>query len=121
MRKNKIKFAESLNEIDDDLAEVEPEVLEEQNRLEDPDCDDIVKVTRLSKQYPNGFTAIRNNNFGVKKGEIFGLLGPNGSGKSTTFNIITSSIPKTDGSVKLKNIEVDKGIMDIYQNVGICP
>lgn len=50
----------------------------------------------------------------MKKGEIFGLLGPNGSGKSTTFNIITSYIPKTDGSVKLKNIEVDKGIMDIY-------
>lgn len=41
-------------------------------------------------------------------------MGPNGSGKSTTFNILTSLIPKTLGSVKMKEIEVNKGIMDIY-------
>lgn len=50
-----------------------------------------------------------------------GLLGPNGAGKSTTFNILTSLIPKTSGSVKMKDIQVNKGIMDIYQYVGICP
>jgi len=43
-----------------------------------------------------------------------GLLGPNGAGKSTTFGILTSLIPKTSGSVRMKNIEVNKGIMDIY-------
>lgn len=43
-----------------------------------------------------------------------GLLGPNGAGKSTTFNILTSLIPKTFGSVSMKDIEVNKGIMDIY-------
>jgi ATP-binding cassette, subfamily A (ABC1), member 3 len=57
----------------------------------------------------------------VNSGEIMGLLGPNGAGKSTTFNILTSYIPKTEGSVKLKGIEIDKGIMDIFSNVGICP
>lgn len=39
--------------------------------------------------------AIKDSTFAVNKGEIFGLLGPNGSGKSTTFNILTSLIPKT--------------------------
>lgn len=107
--------------IDDDDYLYEPEVLEEEKRLENPECDDMVKVCRLSKQYPNGFTAIRNNNFGVKKGEIFGLLGPNGAGKSTTFNILTSLIAKSSGSVKLKNTEVNNCIMDIYKDVGICP
>lgn len=43
-----------------------------------------------------------------------GLLGPNGAGKSTTFNILTSLITKTSGSVRMKDIEVNKGIMDIY-------
>lgn len=80
-----------------------------------------VQVSQLYKKYPNGFLAIKNNSFGVSQGDIMGLLGPNGAGKSTTFNILTSLIPKTSGSVKMKGIEVDKGIMDIYQHVGICP
>jgi len=71
--------------------------------------------------YGNGYKAIRNNSFGVKGGEIFGLLGPNGAGKSTTFNIITAALPKTSGSVKLFDVEVNKGIMEIFQNVGVCP
>ena len=37
-----------------------------------------------------------------------GLLGPNGAGKSTTFNILTSLISKTSGSVRMKDIEVNK-------------
>lgn len=75
---------------------------------------------KLYKKYSNGYVAIKNNSFGVKSGEIMGLLGPNGAGKSTTFNILTSLIPKTSGRVSMKGIEVNKGIMDIYQNVGIC-
>lgn len=73
------------------------------------------------KKYENGFVAIKDVTYGVKQGEIFGLLGPNGAGKSTTFNILTSLIPRTLGSVKIKNTEVNKGIMSIYQDVGICP
>lgn len=54
-------------------------------------------------------------------GEIFGLLGPNGSGKSTSFNVLTSLIPKTLGSVKIKSLDVNRGVMDIFRDVGICP
>lgn len=114
VRKSKLDQHKIKSKIDDDDYLYEPEVVEEEKRLDDPQCDDMVKVCRLTKQYPNGFTAVRNNNFGVRKGEIFGLLGPNGAGKSTTFNILTSLIPKTSGSVKLKNTEVNKGIMDVY-------
>lgn len=73
------------------------------------------------KKYDNGFVAIKDVTYGVKQGEIFGLLGPNGAGKSTTFNILTSLIPRSIGSVRVKGIEVNKGIMEIYQDVGICP
>lgn len=58
--------------------------------------------------------AIRDNSFSVKKGEIFGLLGPNGAGKSTTFNIVTAALPKTSGTVKILNQNIDNGIMDIF-------
>lgn len=73
-----------------------------------------IKVSRLSKIYGNGKVAIRDNSFCVGEGEIFGLLGPNGAGKSTSFNIITAALPKSSGSVKLFDQEVNKGIMSIF-------
>jgi len=33
-----------------------------------------------------------------------GLLGPNGAGKSTSFNILTALIPRSMGSVSIKDI-----------------
>lgn len=57
---------------------------------------------------------MKNVSYGVKKGEIMGLLGPNGAGKSTSFNILTALIPRTLGSVTIKDYQVNKGIMNIY-------
>ena len=82
---------------------------------------DPIRVEDLSKVYDNGYTAVQDSTFGVEEGQIFGLLGPNGAGKSTTFNILTAAIPKSRGSVKLLNTEVDKNIPHIFENVGICP
>lgn len=73
------------------------------------------------KKYDNNYVALKDVNYGVKKGEIMGLLGPNGAGKSTSFNVLSALIPRTLGSVKIKGTEVNKGIMSIYQDVGICP
>ncbi|KAL4503253.1 hypothetical protein ABPG72_000859 [Tetrahymena utriculariae] len=105
---------------------VPQEVALEDRRVSSADCQDKIKVSNLYKTYKIDkktppFTAIKNNSFGVQNGEILGLLGPNGAGKSTTFNILTALIPKSQGSVKLKNIEVESGLMEIYQDVGICP
>ncbi|KAL4455080.1 hypothetical protein ABPG74_006462 [Tetrahymena malaccensis] len=105
---------------------VPQEVTAEDARVSRDDCQDKIKVSHLYKTYKIDkkhppFTAIKNNSFGVQNGEILGLLGPNGAGKSTTFNILTALIPKSQGSVKLKNIEVESGLMEIYQDVGICP
>lgn len=79
-------------------------------------------MRNLWKKYDtNNYVAIKDVSYGVKSGEIFGLLGPNGAGKSTSFNILTSLIPRSMGSVSIKDIQVNKGIMKIYQDVGICP
>lgn len=55
------------------------------------------------KKYDNNYVALKNVSYGVKKGEIMGLLGPNGAGKSTSFNILTALIPRTLGSVTIKD------------------
>ena len=79
----------------------------------------ILRAENIKKSYKSKL-AVKGISLNVNQGEIVGLLGPNGAGKSTTFNILTSLIPKTSGSVKLRDIEVNKGEMEIYENVGIC-
>lgn len=43
--------------------------------------------------------ALKDIDFSVKKGEIFGVIGPNGSGKTTLLKIIAGIIQASNGSV----------------------
>ncbi len=45
--------------------------------------------------------AVRNLDFEVQPGEVFGLLGPNGSGKSTTIKMILGLLYPTRGRVSV--------------------
>lgn len=41
--------------------------------------------------------AVNGVSFGVRKGEVFGLLGVNGAGKSTTFKMLSGEVVSTSG------------------------
>ena len=56
----------------------------------------VVVAHGLTKRF-GSFTAVRNNCFEIKRGEIFGLLGPNGAGKSTTFKMLCGLLKPTEG------------------------
>ncbi|MCL2745367.1 MAG: ATP-binding cassette domain-containing protein [Planctomycetaceae bacterium] len=56
----------------------------------------VVEAKHLTKRFGN-FTAVRDNNFAIRHGEIFGLLGPNGAGKSTTFKMLCGLLKPTEG------------------------
>lgn len=61
------------------------------------DTSDIaVSVRNMTKKF-DGFTAVDNISFDVRRGEIFGFLGPNGAGKSTTIRILCGIIDITSG------------------------
>ncbi len=45
--------------------------------------------------------SLKDINFGVKQGEIFGVIGSNGAGKSTLFKILSKITKPTTGSIKL--------------------
>jgi ABC-2 type transport system ATP-binding protein len=59
----------------------------------------IITVTNLSKTYKSGFTALKNINLEIRKGEIFALLGPNGAGKTTLISIICGLAMASEGKV----------------------
>lgn len=60
----------------------------------------MIKVKNLTKKF-NGFTAVNNISFEVKKGEIFVFLGPNGAGKTTTIRMLTTLLHPTSGEMQI--------------------
>src|SRR5450830_790524 len=58
----------------------------------------VLEVRGLTKRF-GGLTAVKNLNFDLHGGEIFGLIGPNGSGKSTAMKSIMGIERPTAGSV----------------------
>lgn len=65
--------------------------------------DVLLEVKHLTKKF-DGFTAVNNISFTVKKGEIVGFLGPNGAGKTTTIQMILGLIKPTRGRVKVATL-----------------
>ena len=68
--------------------------------------DAAIEVRALRKVYPGGTQAVKDINFDVARGEVFGLLGPNGAGKSTTVGMLTTTIAPTSGSARLAGFDV---------------
>jgi ABC-2 type transport system ATP-binding protein len=58
-----------------------------------------IKISNLSKTYKTGFSALKNINLEIRKGEIFALLGPNGAGKTTLISIICGIVNKSAGEI----------------------
>lgn len=53
------------------------------------------------KIHKGDFTALKNVNFEIKKGEFFGIVGRNGGGKSTLLKIIAGVYATTKGAVSI--------------------
>lgn len=49
----------------------------------------------------DGYWALKDINFEIKKGEFFGIVGRNGSGKSTLLKMIAGVYTPTTGSIKV--------------------
>ena len=80
----------------------------------------MIKVEHLTKRYA-GFTAIKDLNFEVEKGEIVGFLGPNGAGKSTTMRILTGYMPATSGRASIAGYDVFEQSVEARRHLGYLP
>lgn len=80
-----------------------------------------LSIENLSKVYENGFQALKGISLRVEPGDFFALLGPNGAGKSTTIGVICSLVRKSEGKVKIFDIDIDKNFTLAKQQIGIVP
>lgn len=80
-----------------------------------------LRIKDLSKQYPNGFQALKQVSLEVAPGDFFALLGPNGAGKSTLIGIVSSLLKKTLGQVAVFGHDLDKNVLAAKQLIGLVP
>lgn len=81
----------------------------------DKNC--IIDARGLTKKFGE-FIAVNNNNFQIKRGEIFGLLGPNGAGKSTTFKMMCGLLQPTDGKALVKGLDLKTATSQARAHIG---
>lgn len=76
-----------------------------------------LQVSNLNKTI-NKRHIIKDLNFDVKKGEVFGFLGPNGAGKTTTIRMIVGLTTPTSGDVKVLGRSVLKNRSEVMKDIG---
>jgi ABC-2 type transport system ATP-binding protein len=55
----------------------------------------------VTKAYTDGFVAVRDLSFEVRRGQVLGLLGPNGAGKTTSLRMLMGLIRPTEGRISV--------------------
>jgi ABC-2 type transport system ATP-binding protein len=60
----------------------------------------VIRIEGLTKHY-GSIRALDNVSFGVRTGEVLGLIGPNGSGKTTLFECVGGTLPFDAGRVQV--------------------
>lgn len=80
----------------------------------------MIEVKHLTKKYGD-LVAIKDLNFKVEKGKIWGLLGPNAAGKTTTMRILTGYLPATDGQARVAGFDVFENVNEVKKIIGYLP
>jgi len=63
----------------------------------------MIKLSHVSKRYPNGHEALKDVSFDMAAGEMAFLSGHSGAGKSTLFKLITRIEKPTSGQIIVDN------------------
>jgi ABC-2 type transport system ATP-binding protein len=80
-----------------------------------------IAVANLSKTYASGFTALKDINLEIRRGEIFALLGPNGAGKTTLISIICGIVNPSAGTVAADGHDIVKDFRAARAKIGLVP
>ena len=67
--------------------------------------DTILETVDLTREF-GGFVAVDDVSLTVRTGTIHALIGPNGAGKTTCFNLLTTFLPPTRGTIRFKGRDI---------------
>jgi len=81
----------------------------------------IISVRGLSKTYASGFSALRDVDLDIRRGEIFALLGPNGAGKTTLIGVICGIVNPTSGTILADGHDIVRDYRAARSSIGLVP
>ncbi|HJV78529.1 MAG TPA: ABC transporter ATP-binding protein [Paludibacter sp.] len=79
-----------------------------------------IRCKSISKKYDE-IEALKDINFEVNRGEIFGIIGPDGAGKTTLFRILTTLILADNGTASVDGFDVVDDYKEIRKRIGYMP
>ena len=82
---------------------------------------DTISISNLSKTYASGFSALKNVDLTIHRGEIFALLGPNGAGKTTLISIVCGIVNASSGSVTVDGHDIVRDYRASRSLIGLVP
>ena len=86
-----------------------------------------LRLTGLTKEYPNGFVAVKSLDLLVPAGSFFALLGPSGCGKTTTLRMVAGLEVPTEGTITIGNQDITEAkpyrrpVNTVFQSYALFP
>jgi ABC-2 type transport system ATP-binding protein len=80
----------------------------------------MIEFQHLSKNY-GAFTAVRDLDFSIEPGEVFGFLGPNGAGKTTTIRMMMGILIPSSGRITIGGLDCQSDRVEVKRHVGYLP
>ena len=79
-----------------------------------------IEAEAIAFAYPDGFVALQEVDFRVRRGEFVAMLASNGSGKTTLIKILAGLLTPRKGCVRVDGREIRQySQSDLYQRLGL--
>ncbi|MFO0612178.1 MAG: ABC transporter ATP-binding protein [Polyangiaceae bacterium] len=79
-----------------------------------------IRVRHLFHKFGN-VEVLRDVDFEVAEGEVFGFIGPNGAGKTTTIRVMATLLEPMAGRVEIEGIDVARYPDEVRRIIGYMP
>ena len=79
----------------------------------------VIQAQDLKHSYDGRRFALNGISFGIRRGEVFGLLGRNGAGKSTLIKAMTTLIRPTGGTLRIFGMDPVHSGQQIRARIGV--